>query len=324
MRSGLATVSADSVRRGRPRQPRAHSVQAEHACSLRRVQAGVSAAGASHHKGRAVIRLRVLSLGAGVQSTTMALMAAHGELEPMPDCAVFADTGWEPKAVYEHLQWVMSGNLLPFPVHVVSAGNLRDEIAAKRPRGKFLKVDIPAYVLTDGEAGGLVNRSCTRDYKIDPIRRKIREMLGIAGKRSPAEAVVEQWIGISLDEATRMKPAREPWTVNRWPLIEKRMSRGDCLEWLRRNDYPRPPKSSCIGCPFHSDDEWRALTPTEFADAVEVDARLRDPARGIARTKGALFLHRSCKPLDQVDLSTAEDRGQLNLFNNECEGMCGV
>ena len=68
------------------------------------------------------IRLRVLSLGAGVQSTTLALMAAHGEIGPMPDCAIFADTGWEPKAVYEHLAWLGSLNVLPFPIHIVSAG----------------------------------------------------------------------------------------------------------------------------------------------------------------------------------------------------------
>ena len=37
--------------------------------------------------------LEVISLGAGVQSTTMALMAAHGEIEPIPDYAVLADTG---------------------------------------------------------------------------------------------------------------------------------------------------------------------------------------------------------------------------------------
>jgi 3'-phosphoadenosine 5'-phosphosulfate sulfotransferase (PAPS reductase)/FAD synthetase len=49
-------------------------------------------------------QLRVLSLGAGVQSTTLALMAAHGEIEP-PHCAIFADTGWEPRAVYDHLDW---------------------------------------------------------------------------------------------------------------------------------------------------------------------------------------------------------------------------
>ena len=61
------------------------------------------------------IRLRVLSLGAGVQSTTLALMAAHGEIDPMPDCAIFADTGWEPSAMQGHLAWLMSGNVLPFP-----------------------------------------------------------------------------------------------------------------------------------------------------------------------------------------------------------------
>jgi hypothetical protein len=38
------------------------------------------------------IRLRMLNLGAGVQSTALALMAAHGEIGPMPDCTIFADT----------------------------------------------------------------------------------------------------------------------------------------------------------------------------------------------------------------------------------------
>jgi hypothetical protein len=138
------------------------------------------------------------------------------------------------------------------------------------------------------------------------------------------EPVSEQWIGISLDEAIRMKPSREDWQVNRWPLIEKRMTRNDCLRWLERHDYPRPPKSSCTFCPFHSDDEWRFLTPEEFAEAVEIDRRLRSRPPQAYRTKGTLYLHRSCAPLEEVDLSTAEDRGQLNLFNNECEGMCGV
>jgi hypothetical protein len=61
------------------------------------------------------IHLRVISLGAGVQSTTMALMAAHGELTPTPDFAVFADTGNEPAAVYEHLKWLRGGNVIMCP-----------------------------------------------------------------------------------------------------------------------------------------------------------------------------------------------------------------
>jgi len=33
--------------------------------------------------------MKIISLGAGVQSTTLALLAHHGEIEP-PDYAVFA------------------------------------------------------------------------------------------------------------------------------------------------------------------------------------------------------------------------------------------
>jgi hypothetical protein len=170
---------------------------------------------------------------------------------------------------------------------------------------------------------GIINRSCTRDFKIDPIRRKVRELLGITGKRSPVVPICEQWIGISLDEASRMKDSREPWQRMRWPLIEQRMSRRDCLGWLERNDYPRPPKSACVFCPFHGDDQWRGLTPSEFGLAVDVDRRLRSRPAEAYRAKGVLYLHRSGMPLENVDFSTLEDHGQMN-FLNECEGMCGV
>ena len=56
--------------------------------------------------------MSIISLGAGVQSTAMALLAHHKEIKP-PDYAVFADTGWEPQAVYDHLDWLES--YLNFP-----------------------------------------------------------------------------------------------------------------------------------------------------------------------------------------------------------------
>lgn len=76
---------------------------------------------------------------------------------------------------------------------------------------------------------GMMRRACTTDFKIVPIRRKVRELLGLTRKRWPDYAVAEQWIGISTDEASRMKPSFEDWQMNRWPLIEQRMSRRDCL-----------------------------------------------------------------------------------------------
>ncbi|MCX8476814.1 MAG: hypothetical protein MT490_13550, partial [Sphingomonas sp.] len=207
---------------------------------------------------RDAIRLRVLSLGAGVQSTTLALMAAHGEIGPMPDCAIFADTGWEPRAVREHLTWLMSAKVLPFPVHIVSAGDIRADLLRAGSGARW--ASIPAFTRTVKRGRievGMIRRQCTKDYKIVPIRRKVRELVGLTRRRSPDHAIVEQWIGISLDELMRMKPSFEAWQVNRWPLVEQRMARHDCLRWLERHDYPIPPKSACVGCPFHSDMRWR-------------------------------------------------------------------
>jgi len=264
--------------------------------------------------------IHIISLGAGVQSTVMALMAARGDIGPMPDCAIFADTGWEPEHVYRHLDWLETQ--LPFPVYRVSDGNIRDGIVAGAEGKRW--ASIPAFVKGGSLDGGMVRRQCTKEYKIVPIRRKVRELAGLTGKRSPKTPVVVQWIGISLDEAIRMKMSREAWQIMRWPLIEKEMSRSDCLLWMERRQYKKPPKSFCIGCPFHSDEMWRHIKDTDlvaWADAVEIDEKIRSGFRGV---RGELYLHRSMVPLDQVDLSTAEDRGQLNLFNNECEGMCGV
>jgi len=172
-------------------------------------------------------------------------------------------------------------------------------------------VDIPAFVVVDGRTAGFITRSCTRDFKIVPIRRKVRELIGYTRRRIPAgQVLVEQWIGISLDEIQRVKDSGVPWVRNRQPLIEKRMSRGDCLEWMRRRGFPRPPKSSA----------------EEFAEAVEVDDSLRSRPPELYRTKGTLYLHRSGRPLRDIDFRGASEPRQFDAFGmqNECEGVCGV
>lgn len=264
-------------------------------------------------------KLRALSLGAGVQSTTMALMAARGEITPMPDCAIFADTGWEPKAVYEHLARLEPS--LPFPVYRVSAGNILDHIlrSTNTTGGRFASV--PWFTAN----GGMGRRQCTREFKVDPIQKKQRQLLGYGPRKRIPPGSSEVWIGISTDEAIRMKPARNAWQVNRWPLIEMGISRRDCIAWLDSIGWSAP-KSSCIGCPYHSDAQWRDLrdnAPTDWAHAVEVDRALRSGGTGRGM-KYHQFMHRQRVPLDEVDLSTAEERGQINMFINDCEGICGV
>jgi len=257
--------------------------------------------------------MRVLSLGAGVQSSTLALMIVRGDLPPV-DCAIFSDTGWEPKAVYEWLDWLEAQ--LPYPVHRVSAGNIRSDTMGRQSGSLKRVAQVPWFTLGKGGKQGMGRRQCTSEYKLRPLQRRVVELLG--GKRPKGGC--EMLIGISMDEAWRMKPSRVQYITNTFPLIEKGMTRQACLRWMEERQYPKPPKSSCIGCPFHSDAQWRALTPEEFADAVEVDRAIRNQP-GMRHQQ---FMHSSRKPLDQVDLSTAEERGQINMFLNECEGMCGV
>ena len=251
--------------------------------------------------------LNVISLGAGVQSSTMALMAAKGEITPMPDAAIFADTQWEPPRVYEWLDWLETQ--LPFPVYRVTAGNLQDED------------NLPLLPLF--KEGVLLSRNCTQRHKIQPIIKKVRDLLGLdKGERGGKEVRIKQWIGISMDECSRMKPAQHKWIEHIWPLIDQRMNRNDCLSWMEKNGYPKPGKSSCIGCPYHDDKTWRDMKlnfPEDWANAVMINNKIRDGVRGV---KGPLFLNRHLQPLEALDLRTLEDMGQINMFEDECEGIC--
>lgn len=272
--------------------------------------------------------LRVLSLGAGVQSSTLYLMAVRGEFgDERPAVAIFADTQAEPRAVYDWLNKLEQIGGDTIPITRVTEGSLTQIIGRARPTGQWHHLPIPAYIdMGDGKSA-LANRSCTRDYKIRPIRREVRRLLGIAGKKSPTEPVAEQWIGISLDEVQRMKDSPEPWIEHRWPLIERRMTRADCLRWLKQNGYGEAPKSSCTFCPYHDATAWRQIKndPSALAEAIEVDQRIRDMWKG--SVPGSMYLHRSLKPLTEALDDSDVDDGQMDLldmFTNECEGMCGV
>lgn len=269
-----------------------------------------------------------ISLGAGVQSSTMALMAAKGEITPMPDGAIFADTGAEPASIYQWLDWLETQ--LPFPVYRVKFRDIESDIfsALADPESGSYNERVPSapfYTESPNKKGsvGMLMRQCTSDYKVTPIIKKIRELVGLKPRMRAKENAC-MWIGISLDEVTRMKPNKKKWIDNRWPLIESRMTRTNCLQWMERNGYPLPEKSSCVFCPYHDNAMWRDMKlsqPVEFERAVQVDRAIRNGVRG---TTQKLYLHQSLTPLEDVDFRNLEDMGQLNLFENECEGMCGV
>lgn len=266
-----------------------------------------------------------LSLGAGVQSSAMLVMSALKLYDcPKADIAVFADTGDEPQWVYDYLE----NHLRPFgaangiPVHTTSKGKLSEwMIDRQRQQKRF--VSVPIYTASgDGGREGMLRRQCTREFKIEPIEKFVRRHLGYLPRQRIKETVTSLH-GISIDEAMRMKPSRTSWITNRWPLVDAEMTRRDCLNLLDFHGFPEPRKSSCVYCPYHSDVFWLDLQqnyPDEFAKAVEFDANVRDMRMAGREQPG--YVHRSCKPLDQVDFDPNKD--QIDMFMNECEGMCGI
>ncbi|WP_261614165.1 hypothetical protein [Microbaculum marinisediminis] len=249
----------------------------------------------------------------------------------MPDAVIMADTGDELPATLRHFDY-LEGEITrrtngQVKVLRVSKGErLSDSIRRRAAGGNGVRRDgtpnrfVSAPFFT--ENGGQGRRQCTREYKIEPLERMQRELLGYKSRQRIPPGSAEVWIGISTDEVVRAGAAFTRWTVNRYPLLEMRMSRGDCIEWLKRHGYPVPPKSACIFCPYRTNAEWRWLRdndPDSFADAVEIDRLIRDtPGK-----KHREFLHADRVPLGDVDLSTAEERGQ-GSFLNECEGFCGL
>ena len=107
--------------------------------------------------------LRVLSLGAGVQSTCLALMAARGEITPMPDYAIFADT-FEPKHVYDHLKWLESE--VPFPILTVRNGDIWREVY--RSRIDDTRCDNPPFYTKNQDGTGPGNQG-TKNPSQGPI-----------------------------------------------------------------------------------------------------------------------------------------------------------
>jgi 3'-phosphoadenosine 5'-phosphosulfate sulfotransferase (PAPS reductase)/FAD synthetase len=283
---------------------------------------GVSVIASNDLLGRPI---EIISLGAGVQSSTMALMAARGEITSMPTAAIFADTQAEPASVYRWLDWLEKQ--LPFPVYRVTKGSLVKHCLSVKFSEKNKKLSfsgIPAFIKQPDGSAGLSPRQCTHDFKIDPCTKAVNAVRRAAEVKN-IQAIL--WIGISIDEIYRAKVHRNsPRIENRFPLFEHGFDRHRCLQWMKRNGFPKPPRSACYFCPYHNDAEWVRLKndePEEFQKAIrfEIDFQI-----SVARTpmRGVPYLHRSMKPLSEVDFSTEEERGQTNLFNNECEGMCGL
>lgn len=271
--------------------------------------------------------IHILSLGAGVQSTALYLMDLDGDLAVKFDYAIFADPGDEPEAVYKHLEWLKT--LGGAKLLVRSNGCLGDDLMDKT---KDRVSSIPVFTFNESaNSVGMVQRQCTNDYKIKVVERTIRrDILGLEPRqRVPKDIKIWQYVGFSMDEPGRAARARgrfnqRGWTDVSFPLIEDGMTRQDCINYLEQRVPHNVPRSACVYCPYKSNREWLALKRAGGADwqrALAIDKALRTEGTPLnKRLNYPAYLHRSCKPLEECKL----DEDQMNLFDMECEGGCGL
>ena len=279
------------------------------------------------------VELRVLSLGAGVQSSTVLFKMLDQEIKPA-DIAIFADTGNEPKEVYVWLDYLKDLMKDKMDFYVVrneeNTGHIIDDYKSASGRHSL----IPLHIKRADGTTSINMRTCTAEYKIKPLQRKVKEILG----GSLRGRCVEMVMGISYDEIQRAKTPSNKWQINCYPLVENKITRSDCKHWISHTDYGQPPRSACIICPYHDNKEWKNLKdnyPDEFEYAVKFDEWLRDPNSNSAalqkfrdynekkQTPSQQYVYKGKVPLREATFDEPSDY-QGTLFDDECEGMCGI
>ncbi len=254
--------------------------------------------------------INVLSLGWGVQSVALALMAVNGELGRI-DFAIFADTNFENEKTKEYIKkyklyFICKG------LRIVTVKNNGSNHQIYKKINKGFQVQIPAFTFNkENNVNGQIRRQCTYYWKIAPIRRYLQSIR--SGKK------INMFLGISLDEFLRMKDSNVKYINNVYPLVENRLSRNDCVNYIKKNNLDIPSKSSCWFCPFKSLSEWRNSSDKEFQKAISLEKQIKN-----LKPPYDLYLTNKRKNLNEIDFRSQEQKGQLSLFDNECLGICGI
>lgn len=258
-----------------------------------------------------------ISWGQGLQSTTLGVMSVFGDIKKV-DSIIAADTMWEHSYTYKIRDWYINWFIEHgMRVDIVNNGNIKD-----------VDLDRVMLPLWDSKSKMYIRRQCTFHFKISPIRNKIREILEVSptntGRTKKGSAIL--YLGISYEEAGRMKESDRAYIINQYPLVDMKFTRQDCTNYLKEKNLPVPPKSACVHCPFQGKERWLNLKknyPNEWKEAVEFDNKIRIPSIGLRKggfEDSKMYLWKGLKSLEEEDFeSIVKDEEEI------CdEGYCFI
>jgi len=247
-----------------------------------------------------------MSYGGGKQTVAMITLVLEGRL-PRPDLIVFADTSYEVKTTFEYLDQVVQPALKEIGLKVEICGHEYANLdIVKGDSPETSAVLLPVFTRQNGRIGKMPT-FCSNEWKQRPIRRWLRDQ-GVSD--------TDVWLGISLDEAERMKPSGMKWYRHVYPLIELvPMHRLQCIHQIDNYGWRVPFKSRCKMCPNQSALAWRQMKESgngDFEAAVQIENEVRSK-------DSDMYFHELAIPLAQaVELSEA----QSDMFDGCDSGYC--
>ena len=243
----------------------------------------------------------VMSYGGGKQTVAMVTLVLEGKLQK-PDVIVMADTGREVQTTFEYLNRVVQPALKAIGLRVEIASHELATVDLFSENGKLL---LPAFTTQNGI--GKLPTYCSNEWKQRVIRRWLRER-GVND--------TDVWLGISLDEAERMKASGLNWYRHIYPLIEiTPMHRSQCVTQIQKFGWEVPNKSRCYMCPNQSALAWKDLKRRNDGD-FEKAAQLENEVR---QKDEHVYFHPLAIPLEQA---VEQSELQTDMFDGCDSGYC--
>jgi hypothetical protein len=242
-----------------------------------------------------------MSYGGGKQTVAMVTLVLEGKLQK-PDVIVMADTGREVQTTFEYLNSIVQPALKAIGLQVEIAGHEYSHHDLYKS-GDLL---LPTFTRQSGSVGKMPT-FCSDEWKQRVIRRWLRER-GVND--------TDVWLGISLDEAERMKSSGLNWYRHVYPLIEiTPMHRSQCVTQIQKFGWEVPNKSRCYMCPNQSALAWKDLkrrNDGDFEKAAQLESEVRQKDQHV-------YFHLLAIPLEQA---VEQSELQTDMFDGCDSGYC--
>lgn len=271
--------------------------------------------------------MKILSCGAGMQSTALALMSCENKMKgiihknvPIYDAIVFCDLGFEPNWVKEQVEFIKEACRNAGIKFYAIKSNLYQDYIDNFGRGHVSS--IPFWSTDENGKKAKMHRHCTLDYKIAVIEKFLRyNILGYKKYqrlRSEDIQAHEMHIGFSYEERKRVSGNElSKLYVKKYPLIDMGWKREDSYKYIFEVWGLDTKASTCCFCPFHKNYFFKYLRDNykdDYKKLVTFDKMIGE-MQSKTKIKSKIYISCSRKRINDL---TAEECDDAEYF--ECDG----